>query len=150
MCLRLEGDCLSSEYIILVFQSLVWSAQLHLFLYRRMSPVCPLSRLIQMIPRLIITSVVTDGKSRHLFNQLYILRSIKRLNFLCLSFVLQFLNDVNCFCNIVSSVTDQCFLKKPVVTPDSGVRGHDGCTAMPVQHIQAFFVFTGLTNSEPS
>lgn len=54
--------------------------------------------------------------------------------------------DVNCFCNIVSPVTDQCFLKKPVVTPDSGVRGHDRCTAMPVQHVQAFFVLAGLTN----
>lgn len=26
--------------------------------------------------------------------------------------------DVNCFCNIVSSVTDQCFLKKPVTRTD--------------------------------
>lgn len=41
---------------------------------------------------------------------------------------------------------DQCFLKKPVVTPNSGVIGHDRCTAMPVQHIQAIFVLAALTN----
>lgn len=52
--------------------------------------------------------------------------------------------DVNCFCNIVSSVTDQCFLKNPVVTPDSGVRGHDGCTAMPVQRSQVWQTQTQL------